>query len=57
MSLNASDTPDLIDEEPPSTHSPGLTLLLKFDLEIDPMRGMSANSESSSSRLFLPVVS
>src|SRR5262249_37387843 len=42
MSLNASDTPDLIAEEPPSTTSPGHTLFLKIDLEIDPMGGKPA---------------
>jgi hypothetical protein len=42
MSLNASDTPDLIAEEPPSTNSPGHTLFLKIDLEIDRMGGKPA---------------
>ena len=42
MSLNASDTPDLIAEEPPSTNSPGHTLFRKIDLEIDPMGGKPA---------------
>ncbi len=42
MSLNASDTPDLIDQEPPTATSPGHTLFLKIDLEIDPMGGQPA---------------
>jgi hypothetical protein len=39
VSLSASDTPDLIDQEPPSATSPGHTLFLKIDLHIDPMGG------------------
>jgi hypothetical protein len=42
MSLNASDTPDLIDQEPPTATSPGHTLFLKIDLEINAMGGKSA---------------
>src|SRR5215831_4536212 len=39
VSLNPADTPDLIDEEPPTSNSIGHTLFLKIDLEIDPMGG------------------
>lgn len=39
VSLNASDTPDLIDQDPPTATSPGHTLFLKIDLKVDPMGG------------------
>lgn len=39
MGLNPSDTPDLIDQDAPTSTSPGHTLYLKIDLKIDPMKG------------------
>jgi hypothetical protein len=42
MGLNASDTPELIEEERPTATSPGHTLFLKIDLEIDAMGGKPA---------------
>jgi hypothetical protein len=39
VSLNSSDTPDLIDQDPPTSTSPGHTLYLKIDLKVEPMGG------------------
>jgi hypothetical protein len=39
VSLNASDTPNLIAQDPPTPASPGHTLYLEIDLEVDPMGG------------------
>jgi hypothetical protein len=37
--LNASATPDLIDQDLPTATTPGHTLFLKIDLQVDPMGG------------------
>jgi hypothetical protein len=39
VSLNSSDTPDLIAQDPPTSTSPGHTLYLKIDLKVEPMGG------------------
>ena len=43
MSLTASDTPDLIDQDSPTSTSTGHTLYLKIDLEIDAMGGKAVD--------------